>query len=351
MATDAQEPIDNGQASDPTDDTGMTNTAPTEAPSSEASDAEEQAAFTEFAQLLEGSEPGHTTASADLDPPPEPAQPTAPQPTAAQPAAGVWDGLSDAQRAELERIQREKAKAEHAFESNRHRLAAYHRKLNATEAELQQYKQQAGTPPQPVAGAQPPAQPATTDEGASVDLTKFKEDFPEVYAAMRSMQTAEVAQLRGMFERELQQVKSQVGEVSQPIQQLNEERQEVYRRSQQEALSAAHPDWPTIEKDPSFWQWIDSQTDGIKALASSLAAEDNIMLLNTFKQHKGIAPTPPAPTRSSPQTAPAPHRPRQPEASEQLPRAGTARPSALPDTGNEDAMWDYWAKQANSNRI
>lgn len=323
-----------------------------------AVEAEEAAAFKEFAQLLDGKEPDASDApDPDLESSSEDthADAAATRDGEAQQSADgsveddLWSGLTEQQREALAALQRERARAEHAFHSNRHRLSAYHRKLNATEAELEEARRQLERIPQQAPNTTTPTQSApstapTNTDGSPVDLKQFQEDFPEVFAAMRALQQQELEQIRTGFKQELEQIKSQFGEVSQPIQQMAEEREEVFRQSQLAALSSAHPDWQDLEKSQEFWGWLNNQTPGVRALAGSTAAEDNIMLLNYYKQQR-VASNP------RPATPQAPRRPRQATAAETLPRAGTSRPSAMPDSANEDAMWAYWAKQADQNRI
>lgn len=48
-------------------------------------------------------------------------------------------------------------------------------------------------------------------------------------------------------------------------------------------LAKAHPDFEKIAMDPAFQEWIKNQPDSLKKLYASTSAEDNIVLLNIYK--------------------------------------------------------------------
>lgn len=322
---------------------------------------DEDAAFTEFAQLLDDK-------AESSEPKPEPESAPAGEPAEAETPDGqklaqtteqsvttngsdIWSNASEEHRRAYEEMARKAARAEHAFQSNRNRLGAYHRKLNAAEAELEQYRKQLQQR-QPTDQSQgQPETAKTSDDSIQVDLKTFQEDFPEVYAAMRALQNQEVTAIKQDFQSKLSQIEQQLQGVSQPIQELAADRETQFKQSQLATLAAVHPDYEQIQGSNHFWQWIDQQTPGVRALVSSTAAEDNIALLNFYKQQNGVMPTA-APQQQQPATrspSQAPRRPRSAEAGEALPRAGTSAPSGMPES--EDAAWDYWVQQAEQGRL
>lgn len=265
---------------------------------------------------------------------------------AGEPAPDVWQGATEAQRAAYSELQRQAAKAEHAFNSNRHRLSAFQRKINALESELEKAKKTSS----PASGAEsgnagtgsgePAPSVAKTPDG-DVDLKQFAEDFPEVYAAVRHLNSSELDAVKSDFQKRLDAMQERLESVSEPVNEIANDREYQYKQNQLAALAQVHPDYQEIQSNDGFWQWVDSQTPAVKALVGSTSAEDNIALLNLFKANQPRAEQP-APQQGAART---PHRPRSADAGESLPRSGSTRPTAMPE--NEDAAWDYFAKQAD----
>ena len=247
------------------------------------------------------------------------------------PADDLWANASPEQREAFTRLQQQNAQLEHNFQSNVGRVSALQRKLNEVEKSLTERQAQ----PAPQAQAEPEVKQEAEPEEA-YDLSSFKDDFPDVYAAMQAMNNRERAELQKSFDQRLAQLDERFSQVSAPMEQLQEERQLEYKQRQLSALSAAHPDWQEVSQTDNFRSWLDQQTDGIRALIQSTAAQDNIVLLNLYKGTQ--APTP------APEQAPRVERPQRP-VSPGLPRtaaAGRVHQGIHPN--DEESAWKYWSE-------
>jgi len=297
----------------------------------------DQETFKEFAQLLD--ENGNLPAGSTSEKPEkedtddvvaqaaeEGGKPEEPAPTS-KPDDAFSSATPDQKRAFAE-LQAEYARLQHAENSNRHRVSALTKKLVALEEQAKAA---------PAAAAAPEEQ---ADDGT--DLTQFQADFPEVFAAMNALHKREIAGLRKTMDAELGELKQKFAGVEQPFNDMAAAKETEYRTAQYNALTAVHPDFKVIQDTPEFWGWLEHQTPGIKQLVSSSAADDNIALLDLYKK------TLPAGSQESAGSG-KPNRPRDAEGGSSLPRSGTGRLDTAPTDG--DAMWDYWAKQANQNRI
>ena len=317
----------------------------TEITSEQQATVDEEALFQQFSQELAGN--GADTQSADAGAPAtgdladtsdDSASGAAPEEGGTPPegaaAAGVaedvWANATPAQRQAWEEAVSERARLAHAESSNRNRVSALQRKLDEQEAQLKQLRERAATPPAP--GGE-----AAATAAVSADLAKFAEDFPEVFAAMRTLQQQETAVLH----QTVAQLQAQLAAVSRPVAEMEQSRAQQVKQTQLQALAARHPDYIQIQNTAEFWSWLDRQSPGVQALVGSDSAEDNSILLDVYKkslpQSAGIPPS------VNPQ--PAPPRPREAEGLETLPRSGVSRLEAEP--GDEDALWDYWSRRAN----
>lgn len=245
------------------------------------------------------------------------------------------DPFADAtpeQRQAWQQLVQERARLEHEAVSNRNRVSGLQRKINELEAQQK-------AKPKP---AEPEAKPAEkadlADDDDGDDLKEFQEDFPEIYKAVNRIYQQQLGRMEQGFEAKLNQINEKLQTVAQPVEQMRQSEEERYRRNQLDALQTAHPDWRQIQDSNKFWNWVETQTDGVKALAGSAAANDNIVLLNLYKSAAGIQQQP-APT---PREQAHPARPRrQPDVA--LPRVnsgGRPAPGGPPKDG--DKALDYW---------
>jgi hypothetical protein len=297
----------------------------------QSSDATDAALFEEFAQLLdedgnlkatstdneepEGAvnDPATLQSTEDGDKPEEFAEP--------QVERTVFDGLPPDQAQAVAELQANYARVQHSENSNRHRVSALTKKLNALEQAQQEAQTVQATAPATEGGED--AQPTT-----AVDLVQFEEDFPEVFAAMKAMNAQEIAPMR-----------QQLNDVTPTIDSINEDREQQVLQAQFNALQSQHPDYRQIQENPDFWGWVEGQSEGVKQLVGSRSADDNIVLLDLYKRS-----IPPATVNNDA----TPARPREGDADEGLPRAGVGRLNGSPDDGDS---WEYWAEQANNNNI
>ena len=297
----------------------------------QSSDATDAALFEEFAQLLdedgnlkatstdneepEGAvnDPATLQSTEDGDKPEEFAEP--------QVERTVFDGLPPDQAQAVAELQANYARVQHSENSNRHRVSALTKKLNALEQAQQEAQTVQATAPATEGGED--AQPTT-----AVDLVQFEEDFPEVFAAMKAMNAQEIAPMR-----------QQLNDVTPTIDSINEDREQQVLQAQFNALQSQHPDYRQIQENPDFWGWVEGQSEGVKQLVGSRSADDNIVLLDLYKRSIPQATVNDDVTHT---------RPRDGDADEGLPRAGVGR---LNGSSVDGDSWEYWAEQANNNNI
>lgn len=297
----------------------------------QSSDATDAALFEEFAQLLDDdgnlkatstdneepesavSDPATLQSTEDGDTPEEVASPRA--------EPNVFDGLPPDQAQAVAELQANYARIQHSENSNRHRVSALTKKLNALEQSQQQAQAVQATAPATEGGED--AQPTT-----AVDLVQFEEDFPEVFAAMKAMSAQEIAPMR-----------QQLNDVTPTIDSINEDREQRVLQAQFDALQSQHPDFRQIQENPDFWGWVEGQSEGVKQLVGSRSADDNIVLLDLYKRSISQATVNDDVTHT---------RPRDGDADEGLPRAGVGR---LNGSSVDGDSWEYWAEQANNNNI
>jgi uncharacterized coiled-coil protein SlyX len=294
--------------------------------------------FQEFAQLLD-DDGNLKTAPPDTEEPetteddPATLQQTEdgdkPEVVVSAPAEpNVFDGLSPAQQQAVADLQANYAKIQHSENSNRHRVSALTKKLNALEKDASEKETSAPAPsPEGV-------EDVTTEP--EVDLAQFQEDFPEVFGAIKAMN-----------KREVDSVRQQLADVQPTIDTINQDRETDFLSSQYAALAGRHPDFQQIQESSDFWGWIEQQSDGVKQLVGSKGAEDNIVLLDLYKRANSQQYA--QPQAEVAPAAEAPSRPRSADAGDSLPRAGVGRLNG--GAGSESSSWEYWANQANQDLI
>ena len=125
----------------------------------------------------------------------------------------------------------------------------------------------------------PTAQPVPTSTANLDDVEEFqefKEAFPE-----------EARAIEAIFGRQAQHIThlaSQLGEVTQGLQQI----QSVSTKSEREAalkqLSEAHPDWMQVRHSDDFEQWRATQPPSVAMMADSPNVNECIYILDRYKQ-------------------------------------------------------------------
>lgn len=152
------------------------------------------------------------------------------------------------------------------------------RKINSMKDEIAEVKQKMQE-----------QRPTYTPPKSEEELSKFREENPEVYAVVES-----VSHLRA----------------NEQVESLKEELQEVKEQLQYEAASRAYaelknlvPDFEEIKKDERFHEWADRQPQEIQdwVYKNSTNVQLAAKAINLYKTEMGIAPPkqehrPPAPT-------------------------------------------------------
>jgi len=256
-----------------------------------------------------------------------------------------------------EELKQRLARVEYENHSHRNRQSALARQTNEAkreleeaQAELERLKQQGAAQAAP---AQAPVESLedAVNPDSDVDLKQFAEDFPDVFAAMNLVHREQMKQLNERWESQFSQVNQQLQQVAQPIEALQQREYQQAMQSELATLASVHPDYDSIQNSQEFWNWVDSQSEGVQALAGSSVAADNIALLDIYKTAVGMKmPSSASQVAANAPAAPQPRVRRTADANESLPRTSTTRVAAgVPD--DEEAAFDYWAEQVNANRV
>lgn len=193
------------------------------------------------------------------------------------------------------------------YESQYHavtgRLAPTQRELEAARKQLAEIEKQKG------AKGDSDAVPTASDI-AGKSMQQLREEWPDVADAMQALLEAQ----RQEFEQRLT-----------PLQQMEAER----RQQQEQAaiqnelnrLSQAHPDYFQIATNPAFSNWVATQPPSVQAMYGSNSADDNIVLLNLYKDATGAAQPAQKPRQSKPLSDHA-----------EIPRKGAGRAAMDPES-------------------
>ena len=187
-------------------------------------------------------------------------------------SAAFWDGLSEKQREEVQMLESNLAKAQHAASSDKGRhkaLSAKVAELEAEKAELLQKQESASS-----GDAE-----ANNSKYSKEELAELADEYPEINAMIQSQSAA--------LNSEIDELRKRLGEAPEPVQENVQENVQQPPQTDANAeyakLTAAHPDFDDIRKDPNYATWLRREPAGIQALANSPYADDAIALVDRFK--------------------------------------------------------------------
>lgn len=187
--------------------------------------------------------------------------------------ADPWQSAPEALRSQFNQLQQANNQLQQQYQAVTGRLAPTQRELEALKKQLATQEQQK------VDGKN---SGPTADEIAGMTDDELEQEWPEVAAALKRREAA-------LFQKMKQEIQQELT----PLQEIRErfQQQEVEQVKQRELsrLAQAHPDYQDVARNPSFKQWVDSQHPSIQALKASMSADDNIALLNLYKQANGGA--------------------------------------------------------------
>jgi DNA repair exonuclease SbcCD ATPase subunit len=189
-----------------------------------------------------------------------------------------WQSVPEPLRNQFQQTNQALQKLQSDYQAVTGRLAPTQRELDALKKKLAEQEQlkETGKKDGP-----------TADEIEAMSDDELKREWPEVAAAL---------------ERREQQLLSRIEAKLNPLQQQMEQRQQFEQQQQEQQirqqelnrLAQAHPDYQDVVRNPGFKQWVDSQHPSIQALKASMSADDNIALLNLYKQTTGATAKPAA---------------------------------------------------------
>lgn len=196
--------------------------------------------------------------------------------TASEDEPDPWSSVPESLRNEFQQTNQALQKLQSDYQAVTGRLAPTQRELDALKKKLAEQEQLKDTSSKGGPSAEELA--GMTDE-------ELEQEWPELAAALK---------------RRDQQILSRIDERVTPLQQQLEQQREIEQRQQQEQvkqqelkrLATVHPDYAQVVGDPAFRQWLNNQPKAVKQIASSLSADDNIVLLNLYKQTKSATSKP-----------------------------------------------------------
>jgi hypothetical protein len=230
---------------------------------------EYESAFDEFA----GDRPGDTADPAEsAETGGDTSETVEPEATADGPDEPAQDPGAADDDDPIAAARREAEEWRHKYQSDQGRQAALQRKIQEQQAELERYRHQSGSRPDPTA----PAELGSNPDGSGMSDAEWralKEDFPEIAAAME----ARLSEVSRQYEGRIAQLEQQV----QPIQ---EQQRQQFLSSQYAALQERHPDYREVAESAEFQQWLSLQPRQVQTMIDSDAAEDASWLLDAYKR-------------------------------------------------------------------
>lgn len=151
----------------------------------------------------------------------------------------------------LESLKRKLAEIEHRERSASGRIGAFQKRINELESQINSKQNE------------------VIRALTSADDKEFRENYPEIAAAM----DAKVSSVAAAVQQQVQQA-------IQPLKQAEESR---ILEQQFAALEAAHPAWQQTVASPDFKSWLQVQPEPVKTLANSREAADAAALINFYK--------------------------------------------------------------------
>lgn len=208
------------------------------------------------------------------------------------------DRLLQDYQAEIESLRREKDELEHSFNSQKGRVSALQKKIDAEKKDEQK-----------------------PENGQSVDdedLNEALQLYPEI-----------VTPLLKVFEKERAKLHEEFNQQLAPIHQQEQER---YINYQVATLDNKYPEWRDVVGSREYAEWLGSQHEAVQQLSKSIHAKDYEYLLSSF-----------ANTRSQKATDISQRRQQQLAANVSVQSRGPSKLSSAPD--DFDSAWDFYANK------
>lgn len=184
----------------------------------------------------------------------------------------------------LKALEAENERLKHSEASQRGRLGAYQRQINALQSKLHADQNTSGND----AKSDDAKRQEAADAAGVKDWEALKEDFPEVAKALDARLESEKKQIEADRQRQAQ-LEQQIAELQSAVQPIQQQAQDQYLKTQVDALSARHPDWREVVSAPAFAEWLDQQPESLKRLAQSNDAAEAAALMDLYKSHNGTS--------------------------------------------------------------
>ena len=239
-------------------------------------ETEFEAAFAEFADKdksedIEPEPPQEEELDAKKDD--EAEEPKAEDKEAESPADDdPYAGMSEEVKAKFIALEKDKDDLEHRLKSDAGRVSAFQRQINdltRTVDEMSASKE---------ADKPTDKQIAEAMKGTDDDWEAFKEDYPAVAEAIdrRLERVGEATQ--ETIDKTLEPVNTKLDEVTKTS-------TEAANQAAVDAVAEDFPNWTEAVKTPEFAEWLDEQSPGVNALASSDNTADAKTLIGLYDAH------------------------------------------------------------------
>lgn len=228
--------------------------------------------------------------------------------------ADPWKDLPPHLREQVNQLQRANQQLQQQYSAVTGRLAPTQRELENLKKQLAQQAQQQ------VNGK---STGPTADQIEAMSDDELEQEWPDIAAALRRREQ----QLLSRIEERLSPFEKQ-------MQQQEQEQQQRAIENELGRLQQVHPDYQRIVQDSKFAQWLATQPHGVQQLAESMAADENIVLLNLYKSATGKAGNNSRSSRTSSL-----------KDQVELPRKGTGRPIRDLDDADPAALFHQLASQ------
>jgi len=195
----------------------------------------------------------------------------APTPAATEAVADPYEGLPDAVKARLAKIddlERTNATLTHELRSTIGRVGALQREFDLAKQAKQQAQQDGGTAP---TSAQMAAAAKSSEK-----WEKLKTEFPDWADAIEERFGAQAVSPQSSIDPE--QIAGFVN------QQVSNSREEIAREIELAKIESRHENWTETVQTEKFKAWFESASPEIKALAESPKARDAIRMLDEFQK-------------------------------------------------------------------
>ena len=231
----------------------------------------------------------------------------------------------------LEALEAENQKLKHSEESQRGRLGAYQKQINALQRELETRQ---NTPQEPPVEDDSDRRQEAAEAAGVEDWEALKSDFPEVANALDARLEAESKRIEADRQRQAQ-LEQRLAELQNAVQPIQQQAHDQYLRGQMDALSARHPDWREVVSAPEFAEWLNQQPASLRKLTESDDAAEAAALMDLYKGQMG---------RAEPADGNSTDRRQERLASAQsVPRRGAAPKGGAPD--DFEAAFNHYAKK------